>query len=395
MLRRSLDAIHRWAYGPEGALPPTRFTAAYLAALAWHIVLRILAVVHNFLVGPTDAVRLRTFRTWFTLALLCYLIDRSIHPYEWLTIEGFHPTTAARSPYYPRQLPLLPTWAVWPFLVAMFTSVILLLIQWHTRLMTWIVWCFVVYASNVDIAASFTINKLFTVGYFLLAIAPGPVTIEENGQQVQRQTVWPIRIFQATLICQYFTAGYCKIVHGDWLDLSKLKVDAHGNQLAQYDYWRLLDTEWLGTGQVLWTQVQGLYCTELGAFLLRVLPRDAWTWMQHSALAFEAIGSLMFMAPSFWIPIGRIFWALRMPNYARSVGIKARFYFSPRVIAMLWGFGFQTMIALTMYKLFFFSFQMVTFYLLFFSPSALHKMNTWFARVLKYDFRKKAEASGE
>jgi hypothetical protein len=391
MLPRPVIAIHRWVYGPEGPPPPDKINVAYLPALLWRTLVRLLLSLHLFLVGPTDAVRLRTFRTWFTLALLCYLIDRSLHPYEWLTIEGFHPSNMARHPAVPRQMPLLPTWAVAPFLVAMYTSVLLLLVRWHTRIMTWIVWCFVVYASNVDIASSFTINKLFTVGYFLLGCAPSPVKVEENGQQVELQSVWPIRIFQTTIIFQYFTAGYCKVVHGNWLDLSKLKVDEHGNKLLTNDYWRLLDSDWLGTGNVLWTQVQGLYCTDLCAWLLRVLPRDAWTWMQHSALAFEIIGSLMFLIPSFWIPIGRIFWACRMPNYARSVGIKGRFYFSPRVIAMLWGFGFQTMIALTMYKLFFFSFQMVTFYLLFFSPSALHIINAWFSRVLSYEFGKKAK----
>ena len=348
-----------------------------------------LGAVQRFLFGPTDAVRLSTFRRWFTLALLVYLADRSMHPFEWLTEEGFHPSTSARSIYYPRQLPLLPTWAVAPFLVAMFTSVILLLIEWHTRIMTWIVWLFVVYASNVDIASSFTINKLFTVGYFILAVSPPVVTTEKDGKQIKLQSVWPIRVFQATLLCQYFTAGYCKVFHGNWLDLDKLKVrsvDEHGQLVMQYDLWKFFDTGWLGSGDILWSQAQGLYCTELCAWLLRILPRDAWTWMQHSSLAFEMLGPLLFLIPSFWLPIGRICWALHMPNYAKSLGIKRRWLISPSVVGMLWGFGFHLVIALTMYKLFYFSFQMVTFYLLWFSPAVLHRMNAWFGRVLSYRF---------
>ncbi len=381
MLRRALAAVHRWAHGPGGPSPPANFRGNRLASLSWHVLIHLLRSLHHWMMGPTDAVRLSMFRRWFVIALLIYLIGRSVHPFEWLTDEGFHPSEAATHLYRPPPWPLLPTWAVAPFLVAMFASFFLLLIEWHARITTWIVFGFTTYVSYADIASLSTINKLFIAGMFILAVQP-PVVNIQVGAQIQRlQSVWPIRVLQATMVVMYFTSGYCKAVHGHWLDLSKFSTGT----------WT--DFEWLGTGHVLWSQVQGIYCTDFCAWLLRVLPKDAWTMMQHSALLFELFGSLLFMAPSFWIPIGRICWACDMPNFTKWVGIKGRWYFSPRVIAMLWGFSLHLMIALTMYNLYTFSFQMVTFYLLWFSPAVLHRMNAWFARVLTYDIGTKRRKS--
>ena len=41
------------------------------------------------------------------------------------------------------------------------------------------------------------------------------------------------------------------------------------------------------------------------------------------------------------------------------------------IIGMLWGFSFQFIVAVTMYNLIFFSAEMLSFYVLFFSPAFL------------------------
>ena len=67
----------------------------------------------------------------------------------------------------------------------------------------------------------------------MLALAPKPVVLEAGGKAFQ--SVWPVRVIQTSLLVQYFTAGWCKIFNGDWL---------------QEPY-------------AVWTQSQGVYMTDL------------------------------------------------------------------------------------------------------------------------------------
>ena len=127
-----------------------------------------------------------------------------------------------------------------------------------------------------------------------------------------------MRILQLTLLIQYTTAGTCKLLHGDWAT----------------------------DPMVLWTHLQGTYRTEIAAWMLRTLPDISFTFMMYSALLFELLAAPLFL-------------------YRRT-----------RVIAMLWGLSFQTMIALTMYKLIFFSAEMLSFYVLFMSVPFLTMVRT-------------------
>ena len=103
----------------------------------------------NFVFGAMDPIRFRAFRTCFSLTLLAYVFDRAQTPYEWLTLQGFHPSMV----YQPLQLqrpPLLPTPLVLPFLALYLGSLLLLIAGWRERAMTWIVFLCTVYVSTAD-----------------------------------------------------------------------------------------------------------------------------------------------------------------------------------------------------------------------------------------------------
>jgi len=105
----------------------------------------------------------------------------------------------------------------------------------------------------------------------------------------------------------YFTAGWLKIVDGDWL---------------QQPY-------------ALYTFAQGRFRTDFAAWMLQWLPLYVWPVFQYMALAFELLSPLLFL-------IKRL-----------------------RGIAIVWGMGFHVMIALLMNELIYFSLQMMAFYVLF------------------------------
>ena len=68
-----------------------------------------------------------------------------------------------------------------------------------------------------------------------------------------------MRIIQATLLIQYFTAGTCKLVYGNWLESTT----------------------------VLWSQSQGVFRTELCGWLLANVEQKWWALVQYQALLFE------------------------------------------------------------------------------------------------------------
>ena len=164
--------------------------------------------------------------------------------------------------------------------------------------------------------AAFTLNKLFVGVYALMALAPGMVRDPATGRLVQSAAL--LRVIQCMLFLQYFAAGLAK-ADGDWL---------------KYD-------------DVLWSQVQGVYRTNLAALALRHLPKWAWTAQQHVSLAFELTAPLLFT-------IRRL-----------------------RPVAFVVGIGFQLMIALVMKDLIFFSAQMWTFYALFVTSDEWRRMGKW------------------
>lgn len=134
-------------------------------------------------------------------------------------------------------------------------------------------------------------------------------------------TAWPMRVLQLTLIVHYTCSGICKSVRGDWLTHT----------------------------DVLWAQLQNIYMTDAAAAFVRVTPMWAMTALQHVALGFELLAPLLFA-----------------PRRLRPLGLTI-------------GLVMHVMIAVTMKQLFYFSAQMLCFYLLFLDPETLQR---WRARLV-------------
>lgn len=263
--------------------------------------------IHEFCFGPVPQKRLRLWLRWFTISFIIYISARLEYAREWLTDFGFHLSRDAL--YSPDLLymPTLPDWSLIWLISAFYVVSFALLWKPENPLLRWLILGFALYFQGVDTLSAFTLNKLYIISYFIYAL---PVSSERDAEGQVVVSAWPLRVLQTMLLCMYFTAGSCKVLHGTWLK----------------------------EPDVLWTQVQGVYRTELAAWLIRTLPKWCWQIQMNLALSFELL------AP----------WLLGLRKF-RSVGI-------------LMGIGFHAVIALTMHELIYFSFQMITFYLLFEDP---------------------------
>ncbi len=149
----------------------------------------------------------------------------------------------------------------------------------------------------------------------LLVLALAPTP-----DQGDSMPAWPVRVLQLTLLVHYATSGICKSLRGDWLT----------------------------TNDVLWAQLQSIYMTDTAALFVRMTPTWAMTLLQHAALGFELLAPLL---------IG----VRRLRPFGLAIGVVM-----------------HIMIAATMYQLFYFSAQMVCFYLLFLDAETLQR---WRARL--------------
>lgn len=274
-------------------------------------------------IDSIDGLSLRVFEILFTATFLLWMGHCFVNWREWLTDEGFHLTTKElRFLGYPDALPLLPGWVVPWFGFSILASSAALIFNRFRRLALVGLFACALYAQGVDLMAAFTLNKLFVGMYGILLLSPGYE--KDDIKRRWKICAVPLRVIQATLILQYFAAGLAKATHGDWL---------HGND-------------------VLYTQVQGVYRTDIAALLLRTLPVWAWSVMQHLSLLFELASPLLFTIRWF------------------------------RPFAFVIGMGFHLMIALLMHDLIFFSVQMWTFYALFVTPDEWRKIGQWTKRWL-------------
>jgi len=269
----------------------------------------------EFWFKPAHFVRLDIFQRCFSFTFLIYTFAWFFHAKEWLTPYGFHYTAKIKLWHMPDPFPLLPMEMLPYFGIFMFGSTLALILGWQTRKMVWLVLACAIYIQNVDFVSAYTLNKFYVVVYAILALAPRPRKfLSQDGKTPQHlHSVWPIRIIQATLLIQYISAGFCKALHGDWL------TDPF----------------------VFWSQIQGIYCTDFAAWLLRTLPKTGWIVVMYAGFIFELFVPVLFV-------------------FKRT-----------RLIALFWGLGFQVLIALTMHQLIYFSAQMLTFYILFFDENDL------------------------
>ncbi|PRP91747.1 Vitamin K-dependent gamma-carboxylase [Enhygromyxa salina] len=272
--------------------------------------------------GPVPAIRLESFRWALSLALLVYTLAWALDAREWLTPAGYHMSGAAS---YGLQLPvpLLGPRTVILFLVVYVGAMVGILLDLRPRLCSFVVFAGLLYVTTADRLAAFSMNKLALVAWLILLLAPWPSAAEQRGGEggegedalAELRSAWPLRILQASLLIQYVGAGICKL-RGDWLS----------------------------GAPVLWLQVQGIYMTPLSAWMVRELPVWAWAGLQHGALAFELLAPLLFC-------VARL-----------------------RPVAFAWGLAMHLAIGLMMYRVGFFSFFVVTYYLLFVDERVLRTL---------------------
>lgn len=356
--------------------------------------------------APVRAVRLRTFEKAFALSFILYMGAWLHGAEEWLTTVGFHYPLDISDRSFSEPLPPLAPWMLGPFVAILLGAPLLVILdRWRKPALLVTLAC-AFYVQRVDTYSAFTINKLFIVGFLVLLLAPPavsaagapgaaragpprwsarvvaaavwlgfagwllqdgdvtwvrayallmaafavialafwPRTPEVGGDPAGAtlwQSAWPLRILQATLLIQYGTAGVCKIVSGDWMDFP-----------GQWFVWDGLWPDWRGgsidfKGDILVGHSVGLYRTEAAAWLIDVLPRQAWVLQGMLALGFELFAPVLFM-------VRRL-----------------------RPLAYLLGVGMHVVIALMMVDLIWFSLQMVTFYILFVDGRRLARFDGW------------------
>ena len=295
--------------------------------------MRLGSRLFNAWFAPIDPTRLATFERVLSITFLLYMAERFKHAYEWLTARGYHTTHETKAWFQIDPFPLLETWMVPIFGVILFGSTLALIVSWKPRWLVWVVLACAVYVQYVDPPSAYTLNKLYIVCYSVLALTPRTreYYARRGGETVKRHSAWALRTLQLTILVQYFTAGLCKVFHGDWV------FKLSGDKIS-----------WFPSVDTLWTHIQGCYCTDIAAWMLRVIDKEStwglalWAMMMYSALLFELCAPLVF-------------------------GIRKL-----RPIAYFWGFGFQVVIAITMHQLIYFSLQLVAFYVLFFDVNTIH-----------------------
>lgn len=267
----------------------------------------------HFWFGPVDPIRLKAFRVCLGISLLLYMAFRWWHAGEWLTADGFH-ISPANLPYFEWTVPLLPQEMLPVFGILFFGSMVAFIAGWQVKWTGWLVLAGLVYVSAADQLAFFSPNKILIGAIFILAASTLGGYARRQDERAAAASAWPLRILQLTAMIHLFMAGWAKIGVGG---------------------------EWLAKPYVVWTQMQGTYRTDFAAFLLNTLPQRGWILLQWSALLFE-------LCFPFLLAIKRLRW-----------------------IAIVWGIGFQLMIALTMKHLIYFNLIMVSFFVLFLDEEQL------------------------
>lgn len=267
----------------------------------------------RFWLGPGGAARLEAFRVCIGIALLLYTGFRWQYAREWLTAAGFH-VSPVSLPYFDWAVPLLPERFLPWFGLGFFAAIIAFICGWQLRVVSWVVLAATVYVSAADQLAFFSPNKILIISLLVLAASTLGGYARRIGDRRPVNSVWPVRILQATVMLHLFMAGWAKIAFGG---------------------------EWLVKPYVFWTQVHGTYRTDAAAFLLQHLPVKGWYALQWSALTFELL-----------------FPFLLMIRPLRRVGLVG-------------GVIFQLSIALLMKHLIYFNLIMLSFFVLFIDEDRL------------------------
>lgn len=286
--------------------------------------------LYNFIFWPYPWKQFQFFLWLFVFTFGLYMIPRFGHGYERLTYWWFHYTAEIKASRQYTPLPTLPIWAVIPFGIFVFSTIILYLIWRKQKYLIWLLFFISVYIQFADLASAFTLNKYYTVFFLLAALSYVYVDKIDNMKKI---SAWPVRIMQITFLIQYFTAGTCKIKHWD----------------------RLVHKD------VLWTQMQWLYCNDVCACLLRITPKSYRQYFEYLTLGFEI-----------WAPI------LLLGSYLHHKLVPLKW------IVFIIGMWFHLFIAVSMKNLIYFSQQLMVMYVLFLTLSEYERM----IKYLKYFYVK-------
>lgn len=277
---------------------------------------RVLAAVRRAFDGTVDARRYRLIQGAMGWMLLAYTAFWARNYREWITPEGFHPSVTATATQSPAMPLVSPAVAV-VLGVVFFGALAAFLFGYKRRVTGAVVLLGCIYTLLVDPIASFTINRLNVICFGIFVLAPEPVANDDDNGPKEVMLAWPATMLAILVLVHYFAAGLCKVFHGSWADYN----------------------------DVLWVQIQGVYRTEIAAWMVRTVPQGGFLVLQHLALAFELLAPVL-------------------------LGIRKL-----RPIGIVIGFGMHIMISLTMQHLVFFSTQMMAFYVLFFPDAWLDRFD--------------------
>jgi hypothetical protein len=278
----------------------------------------------DFWFEPIAQARFLLWQRAFALTFIIFVAQWAYYGAEWLTDVGYHTSAEATDTVYPAPFPLLPSWGLAPFLGVMFGSALLVTLDLGGRLAKLTCFACAVYIQLADQISSFTLNKLYIYGFFLITFAPRPQR-DPSAPDAWLLSAWPVRVIQTTLLIQYAEAGWCKLHHGDWLHV----VD------------------------ILYGHSVGVYRTEVAGWLMNHMPPLFWSASSLFAVSFEALAPLIFI-----------------PRRTRW-------------FAILSGTAMHLVIAVLMKDLIFFSLQMITFYIVFLDDGLCTRIETWLQALIR------------
>ncbi len=332
--------------------------------------------------------RIVFFQRLFAATFLFYVVGWGMTATEWLTDASFHITKEATNPVYPMPFPSVPeAWLV-PFLIVLYVTPTLLILNVGGRVAKLVMVVLAVYIQLVDQISSFTLNKLYIVFFAVLFLAPAPQKIDVPPRGPTGPVWRPsgglsspsgigVLVSLSALALAAFVARYGWIpknfrdagtfgfwcataigVVGYFLQRPPAPDDGDGDakpervwamsgwpmrlvqvtlmiQYVSAGLCKIFWGDWFKVPDILYGHSVGLYRTEAAAFLIQTLPHFFWYFLSYGALAFETLALLLFVPK-------------RMRPWGALIGVV-----------------FHMTIALMMKDLIYFSAQMCTFYVMF------------------------------
>ena len=224
---------------------------------------------------PQPIVRLEVVRILAPLAILGFMSSRIFHAEDWLSTTGFRMPMLEADWRQPVSLPGLAPWAAWGMCAVLVVSGLMTAAGAFTRWASGAFAAVLVYVALADRLAAFTVSKIAPMIALALCLTPSGARWSVDAWRRRRRdptcklpthvSGGCVRFFQLLLPVFYCSSGICK-ARGDWLS---------------YPY-------------VLWTHLHDSYQTPVSWFAANHLPAWAWTVMQGTTLAFEALAPIWF-----------------------------------------------------------------------------------------------------